>query len=156
MKKFIIVAGSPNSGKTITTNKVIKKLLENGFRVEDYFQDESKKEFWMKCNRSENETTGGSVALKKDGKRVVVISYGDILKSISSLFEQINYEEYDSIICCSHATRSKRIFDYFHGLIENIDLTQTKVIPLYKNLLSGHQQEEQENEYVADLIVSLL
>lgn len=156
MKKFIIVAGSPNSGKTITTNKVIKKLLGNGFQVEDYFQDESKKEFWMKCNRSGNETTGGSVVLKKDNKRVVVISYGDILKSISSLFEQINYETYDFIICCSHATRGKRIFDYFHGLISDIDLTKTKVIPLYKNLLSGHKKDGQENEHFADLIISLL
>ena len=156
MKKFIIVAGSPNSGKTITTNKVIKKLLGNGFQVEDYFQDESKKEFWMKCNRSENETTGGSVILKKDEQRVVVISYGDTLEYLPSLFEQINDEKCDSIICCSHATKGKRIFDFFHRVIGDIDLTKTKVIPLYKNLLSGHQQDEQENEYVADLIVSLL
>ena len=156
MKKFIIVAGSPNSGKTITTNKVIKKLLGNGFQVEAYFQDDSKKEFWTKIDKNGNETISGSVVLKKCNKRIIVISYGDILKSISSLFEQINYEKYDSIICCSHATRGKRIFDYFHGLIGDIDLTKTKVIPFYKNLLSGHQQNEQENEYVADLIVSLL
>ena len=124
--------------------------------MEKYFDDNSKEGFWEILDKNGNERTSGSVVLKKDGKRVAVISYGDILKSISSLFEQINYEEYDSIICCSHATRGKRIFDYFHGLIGKIDLTKTKVIPLYKNLLSGHQQDEQENEYVADLIVSLL
>ena len=156
MKKFIIVAGSPKSGKTISTNKTIRKLLTNGFEVEKYFDDNSKEGFWEILDKNGNERTSGSVVLKKEGKRVVVISYGDILKSISSLFEQINYEEYDSIICCSHATRGKRIFDYFHGLISKIDLSRTKVIPLYKNLLSGHKKDGQENEHFADLIISLL
>lgn len=155
MKKFIVVAGSPNSGKTITTNKVIKKLLGNGFQVEDYFQDKSKKEFWKKLDKNDNETTGGSVVLEKDGKRIVVISYGDTLEYLPSLFGAMDYENYDSIICCSHATKGKRIFDFFHGLIGKIDLSKTNVIPLYKNLLSGHNQQE-ENEQLADFIVSLL
>ena len=137
MKTFIIVAGSPNSGKSITTNKVIKKLLWNGFQVEDYFEDKSKKEFWLKCNRSGNETTGGSVILKKDEQRVVVISYGDTLEYLPFLFDTMDYEEYDSVICCSHATKGKRIFDFFHGLIGKINLSETKVIPLYKNLISS-------------------
>lgn len=155
MKKFIVVAGSPNSGKTITTNKVIKKLLGNGFQVKEYFQDRSKKEFWKKLNKNGNETKGGSVVLEKDGKRIVVISYGDNLEYLPSLFGAMDYEKYDSIICCSHATKGKRIFDFFHGLIGKIDLNKTKVIPLYKNLLSGHNQQE-ENEQLAEFIVSLL
>lgn len=157
MEKFIIVAGSPNSGKTITTNITINKLIDNGFTVADYFNDKSSKDFWTVMSKNGVQYgKGGSVVLEKNAKKVVIISYGDSLEWLKIVFDEINFNDYYAVICCSHATKGKDIFNFFHKIIGTIDLNKTQVIPIFKNLLSRHNNDNQENEYVANFIVSLL
>ena len=157
MKKFIVVAGSPNSGKTISVNIAINKLIQDGFKVYRYFNDRSIENFWTFVdNQGIPSKKSGGIALQKDGKKIVLISYGDTEESLNTIFSQINFDEYYAVICCSHATKGKNIFQYFHKLIGNLDLNKTQVIPIYKNLLSGHNNDIQENEHTANLIISVL
>ncbi|HBF86058.1 MAG TPA: hypothetical protein DDW54_00100 [Clostridiales bacterium] len=136
MEKFIVLAGSPNSGKTSTADKVIKKLLSCGYKdVKRYDL---------------------SVVLEKDGKEIVVIPYGDYRKTLEDFFERIDFEKYYAVVCCSHATRGKQVFEFFHSFIGELDLNKTQVIPIYKNLLCNHGKDDLENEKTADFIVSLL
>ena len=157
MEKFIIVAGAHNSGKTISTNLAINGLIDKGYNVLNYFQDNSKKNFWMLTDAQGNPyKKAGSVVLEKDGKRIAVISYGDTENSLSNIFSQINFENYYAIVCCARSTKGKSVFNFFHKIIQELDLNNTQVIPICKNFLSNHNNDMQENEQVAKFIVSLL
>ena len=157
MKKFIILAGSPNSGKTISINLVINKLINNDFNVYQTFNDKSVDNFWTLLDKQDIPSKkSGSVCVEKNDKKIVLISYGDKDEPLKDLFNKINFEDYYAVICCSHATRGKRIFDLFHKIIGNIDLNKTQIIPIYKNLLSKHKNNNQENEHIANFIVSLI
>lgn len=157
MEKFIVLAGSPNSGKTISVNLAINKLISNGFKVNSYFNDNSKNNFWSFLDKNGIPSKkSGSIVLEKEGKKIVLISYGDSPDSLKNIFNQINFNEYHIVICCSHATKGKSVFKFFHAIIGTLDLNQTQVIPIYKNLLSNHNNETQENEQIANLIISLL
>ena len=156
MGKFIIVAGSPNSGKTITVNLVVNKLIDNGYKNIGGLNDNSEQNFWEIRNRNGEHTTGGSIILERKGYKIILISYGDNLNSLEGLFNKIKFDNYDAIICCSHATRGKNIFEFFHEKIRNIDLNKTKVIPIYKNLLANNDRNNEENEFVSNLIVDFL
>ena len=155
MEKFIIIAGSPNSGKTISANKTIQKLVADGFVPVHSFASKITP-FWTITNAQGDETTVGDVTLEKNGKKVLVISYGDTVGSLNWIFNRVNYGDYYAIVCCSHATRGKQVFNFFHDKIGQINLDKTKVIPIYKNLLSGHINYQKENEHTADLIFELL
>ena len=156
MEKFIILAGSPNVGKTCTTHKVILRLLSDGYAIYGYFTDDTEKEFWLKVNEKGNPQKSGSVILKKDDKKIVVITYGDTEDSLKLVFDNINFDDYYAIVCCSHATRGRKVFKYFHDeIISKIDLNKTQVIPIHKNFLYGYN-EELENKKTAELIIKLL
>lgn len=149
MEKLIIVAGSPNSGKTLSVNSAIQKLYTKGAIITEYLFD-SKINFW-KGNR------GGAIIAKFDNKKIAVISYGDIVSALDEVFNCKEVLDCDIIICCSHATRGKRVFEYLHNYIKTkINLSSTKVIPIYKNLLSGYGQETVENEQTANLLLELI
>ncbi|MDE6758120.1 MAG: hypothetical protein K2J89_02435 [Clostridia bacterium] len=151
MEKFIIVAGSPNSGKTISTNMVIEKLIANGAIIDEY-PTGSSVEFWKENNMKK----GGTVILGFNGKRIAIITYGDTVGDIEPFFKLPNVLTCDVIICCSHATRGRKVFTYFHNYIKtNIDLTKTKIVPIHKNFLCGDQHDV-ENECTANLIIDLL
>lgn len=156
MEKFIILAGSPNVGKTCTIHKVLLSLLELGYVPPKEFEDGSKEKFWLNVDSKGNPNTSGEVVLKKGDKKVVVITYGDTVDSLKLVFNNINFDEYYAIVCCSHATRGRKIFNYFHDeIISKIDLTKTQVIPIHKNFLYGYN-EELENEKTAEIIIKLL
>lgn len=137
MKKFFIVAGSPNSGKTLSINLVNPKLLNNG-----YIKTSN-------CKKN-------MVELQKDDKKVLLIPNGDYVKDLNLVFSQINFDDYYAIVCSSHATRGKQVFNYLHNLIGKFNLSETEIIPIFKNLLCNHNKNNQENEMVANLIASLI
>lgn len=149
MEKFIIVAGSPNSGKTLSVNMLIKKLLSKGATIEKCLF-KSSPDFW-------NTQLGGAVIVSINSKRIAIISYGDIVFYVNEALTNSDILSCDIVICCSHATRGKKVFNYFHDYIKkNNLLSTTQVIPIYKNLLCGFGTETIENESTADLILSLL
>ena len=156
MKKLIIIAGSPNSGKTLTTNKLISKLIyEKHFEIEEYFNDDSEKEFWNK-DRNGEKKVGGSIALSRDNRKIAIFTYGDTEKAIKYIFEEIYNRDFESIVFCSHATRGKKVFDKVYEYLKGIDLNEVKVIPIHKNFLARHDKVEMENEYTANLIMEFL
>ncbi len=149
MKKLIIIAGSPNSGKTLSVNMLIKKLIVQGATVDKRLFGSSP-DFWDKDK-------GGAVIVLFNGKRIAIISYGDIVSAVNEVFTNSEVLSCDIIICCSHATRGKKVFNYFHDYIKtNKVLVTTEVIPIYKNLLCGFGDEMLENGRAADLILSLI
>lgn len=149
MEKLIIVAGSPNSGKTLSVNSTIQKLCTKGAIIKEYLFG-SKIDFWKgKC--------GGAIIANFDNKEIAIISYGDIVSALDEVFNSKKVLACDIIICCSHATRGKRVFEYLHNYIKTeVNLSSTKVIPIYKNLLSGYGQETVENEQTANLLLELI
>lgn len=148
MKKLVVIAGSPNTGKTVAANLTIKKLIAVGYNPSNFKSDK----FWEKTDKNGDETYGGSVMLEKDGKVIVVISYGDIVSGLEDVFKDINLDKIDTLVCCSHATRGKKVFDWFHNFIGAIDISKVKILPIYKNLISHHNRNKQENEQIADII----
>lgn len=149
MEKLIIVAGSPDSGKTLSVNMAIKKLLAKGALVEKYLLG-SRNNFWDKKG-------GGAIIINFNGKRIAIISYGDTVAAVDEVFKNSDVLSCDVIICCSHATRGKKVFEYFHSYIKNnLNLSTAKVIPIYKNLLCNYGNETLENERTANLILELL
>lgn len=145
MKNFIIVSGSANSGKTSTTNLVIKKLLNNNYLLLDC----DKEGFW-------ETTKGGRVVLEKDGKEYLIITYGDSEESVKDIFENIDYNEYYSVVCCSRATWGRPVFHYFHKLVESFDLDKVNVIPIHKNFIAYSKRNDKENEMLSNLIYKLI
>ena len=152
MKKFVVVAGSPNTGKTISTNLAIRKLLADGFRVVKTYNGN----FWEKEDKQGDPKTSGCVILEKDGKQIAVISYGDIVSDLTYIFKEFSLRDLYAVVCCSHATRGKKVFDYFHSFIGQLNLQDTSVLPIYKNLLCHYPNHKQENEHVANLIIDFL
>lgn len=149
MKKLIIIAGSPNSGKTLSVNMAIKKLISQGAMIDRYLL-RSSNEFW-------NKQIGGAVRISINAKKIAIISYGDTTYAVNEVFTNSDVLSCDIIICCSHATRGKKVFNYFHDYIRTkIDLSTTSVIPIYKNLLCGFGNEMLENTSTANLIISLI
>lgn len=149
MEKIIIIAGSPNSGKTLSVNMLIKKVLLKGATIEKYLFG-SGVDFW-------NKRSGGAVIVTINSKRIAIISYGDTVYSVNEALTNSDVLSCDIIICCSHATRGKKVFNYFHDYIKkNIVLSRTQVIPIYKNLLCGFGNEALENDSTANLILSLI
>ena len=137
MEKFIVVAGAPESGKTTSIMKVYKKLLNNGY--------------------SQIANSGiNMLELQKDSKKVLLIPNGDYVWQLDKVFSKINFNDYYTIICSSHATRGRQVFDYMHNLIGTISLNETEIIPIFKNLLCNHNNDNQENEMVADFIVKVI
>jgi len=154
MEKLIIVAGSPNTGKTLSTQKLITKLLENKASCLKYFDYEKKE--W-KIFKDNDNLIHGAVIIEYNKKRICIITYGDLEEQLTSLFDSHEIEKCDIVVCCSHATRGKKVFGFFHDWIkENIDLKKTKLIPLFKNFLCNYGDINLENEYTADLLFSLL
>lgn len=147
MKKLVIVAGSPNTGKTITVNMVIQKLTDRGYTV-DFTSDGP---FWAKIRKT-GATRGGVAVLKKDESRIAAISFGDDVEGIQWAFGQICTKNVDAVVCCSHATKGKSVFRHFHDYIGTINLNKVKILPIYKNLISDHGRDEQENEQLSDII----
>ena len=137
MKKFFVVAGSPDSGKTTSINLVNQKLLNQGY---------------VQTSNCKN----NMIELQKDGKKVLLIPNGDYVKDLNPVFSQINFNNYYAIVCSSHSTRGRQVFNYMHKLIGTFNLNQTEIIPIFKNLLCNHNKNNQENEMVADFIVSLI
>lgn len=155
MKKLIIIAGSPNCGKTLTTNRLISKLIdEKHFEIEEYFKN-SKEEFWNK-DRNGKKNVGGAVALRRDNRKIAVVTYGDTEDVIEYIFEEIYNRDFESIVFCSHATRGRKVFDKVHEHLKGIDLNEVKVIPIHKNLLAELDKDKMENEYTANLIMEFL
>ena len=97
----------------------------------------------------------GVVELTDSIKKIIVITFGDIVDNIVRNFKNIDFDGVDTLICCSHATRGKKVFNYFHNMIGKIDLNVTQVIPIHKNFLCGHNQNL-ENEKTAEFIIKLL
>ncbi|MDY4591932.1 MAG: hypothetical protein SO434_00820 [Eubacteriales bacterium] len=149
MEKFIIVAGSPNSGKTLSVNMLIKKVLSKGATIEKYLFGSSTN-FW-------NTRSGGAIIVSFNSKRIAIISYGDTVYSVNEALTNSDVLSCNIIICCSHATRGKKVFNYFHDYIKkNNLLSTTQIVPIYKNLLCGLGNETLENDSTANLIVSLI
>lgn len=148
MEKLIIVAGSPNSGKTLSVNMAIKKLHIKGANIVKYLFGSSTN-FWERKG-------GGAAIVSFNGKRIAIMSYGDTVASVDEVLTNADVLSCDIIICCSHATRGKKVFKYFHSYIKGLDLSTTKIIPIYKNLLCGYGNETLENDYTSNLILELL
>ena len=68
MEKLIIVAGSPNTGKTITTNLVICKLLERGYAPDIHSIDSDKFLTRLSSGERDKLKIGGFVILEKKRK----------------------------------------------------------------------------------------
>lgn len=155
MEKFIIVAGTTNTGKTAATNLLISDMLSNGYTVDKYFNDDSETSFWSVPKNGK--PVGGSVVLGKDGKKIVVISYGDCVKDLQIIFDQINFDDYFAVVCCARTRATREVFDYFHDIILNkIDMEKTQVVPIYKNLMSYHGINDIENKNLVNTILTLL
>ena len=137
MKKFIVVAGSPESGKTTSILLVQQKLLKNG-----YVQN---------ANSQQN-----MIVLQHGDKKVLLVPNGDYVSQLKPVFDNINYNDYYAIVCSSHATRGKQVFIYMHNLVGQVNLNETEIIPIYKNLLCNHNKNAQENEMVAEFIYKLI
>lgn len=152
MEKFIIIAGSANCGKTITCNLTIKKLIQQGYSVEETKNEQS----WEKLDKYGDPTTWSEVTLKKEGKKILLIAYGDIEEHFNSCFNGLNIDEYYAIVCCSRAARGKKVFNRVYDYIGELNLDKTQVIPIYKNLLSHKENYKKENDKVSDLIVDLI
>lgn len=148
MEKLVVIAGSPNTGKTVAANKTIKKLIDAGYD----FNNAKPDTFWEKTDKNGDETYGGSVTLEKDGKIIVVISFGDIVFDLENEFKSIDLNKIDTLVCCSHATRGKKVFNWFHNFIGTLDISKVKILPIYKNLISHHNRNKQENEQIASII----
>lgn len=155
MEKFIIVAGTTNTGKTATTNLLISDMLSNGYKVNRYFNDNSETSFWS-ILKNEN-PVGGSVVLEKDEKKIVVISYGDCVKDLQIIFNQINFDDYFAVVCCARTRSTREVFDYFHDIILNkIDMEKIQVVPIYKDLIANHGINNVENKNLVNTILTLL
>lgn len=152
MKKLIIVAGSPNTGKTCTTNILIKNLIKSGYKIDKSFYNN----FWDRLDNNGNPTTGGDIILSKNGKKVFVISHGDIVDNINVSFTHVNIDLVDTVVCCSHATRGKKVFQWFYDFISNINPKDTQIIPIYKNLLCHYSRLNEENSQLAEFIQTLI
>ncbi len=149
MEKTIVIAGSPNSGKTLSVNMAIRKLFESGAVFEKCLFG-SNPEFW-------NSKGGGAVILTYNDKRIALISYGDTVGAVEEVLNSEDVLSCDIIVCCSHATRGKKVFEYFHEYIKNnIIFSSTKLIPIYKNLLCRYGKPDLENAITADLIIDLI
>lgn len=150
MDKMVIVSGWGNCGKTTSTNLVIYKLIEQGYIV----VSSSNGVFWNKLNASGERTTGGFVILQKDGKKIAVITFGDIVSDVDSVMKSIDSEEIDCLVCCSRAAKGKRVFEYFHSdVVGKTDIDKVKILPIYKNLISYHNRNDKENEQLSQIIV---
>lgn len=152
MEKFIIIAGSANCGKTITCNLTIKKLIQKGYSVEETKNGQS----WEKLDKYGDPTTWSEVTLEKEGKKILLIAYGDIEEHFNLCFNGLNIDEYYAIVCCSRAARGKKVFNRVYDYIGKLDLDKTQVIPIYKNFLSHKENYKKENDKVSDLIVDLI
>lgn len=153
MEKLIIVAGSPNTGKTITTNLVICKLLERGYTPAVHSIDDDKFLKRLSSGEKDKLKIGGVVILEKNGKKIVVISFGDIVADIDEVIKEIDFSDIYCLVCCSHATRGKKVFDYFHNFIKKVYIDNVDILPIYKNLICGHGRDYKENEQLSRIIV---
>lgn len=153
MKKMIIVAGSPNSGKTASTNLVICKLESLGHK--NIKKIDGKEDFWHTLNGN-GRPSGGTVIIDINDEKVGIITYGDIESEIVKILSNAEIQSCDTLICCSHATRGRKIFDFFHKYIAAVDLEEVQIIPIHKNLLSGFGNENKENTYTADLLMKMI
>lgn len=150
MDKMVIVAGWGNCGKTTSTNLVICKLIRQGYTV----FSSNNSDFWNKLNAKGERTVGGFVVLQKDGKKIAVITFGDIVSDVDSVMKSIDFEEIDCLVCCSRAAKGKRVFEYFHSdVVGKIDIDKVKILPIYKNLISYHDRNDKENEQLSQIIV---
>lgn len=137
MEKLIILAGSPNCGKTETTKLIIEKLKNSGY------------------NDLHGSLKGVSI-LSKDNIKIAVVTYGDAEDIIDNVIKHCEVQNCDIVVCCSHATRGKKVFDAFHAYIKTLDLSKIRVIPIHKNFLSNLCREYKDNEYTANLVIDLL
>ena len=153
MNKIILVAGSPNTGKTTTTNTLIAKLINDGYNIDELANDYR---FWGKTGKSGENNYSGDVILSKGGKKILIVSYGDTIYWLDKILTEENLKKVDTVVCCSHATRGKTIFNYFNNLTEKWGKEGVKVIPLFKNLLSHSEIKDVENDLFAELIKDLL
>lgn len=149
MNKLVIVAGSPNSGKTTTTKIVISKLIERGYSKTSLEGSNLPNAINDKEEQHKNEF----VVLEKDNTKIAVITFGDIVAQIDNVIKQINLDNINCLVCCSHATRGKKVFEYFHDFIGKINIKKVKILPIYKNLICRHNRENEENEQLSQIIV---
>lgn len=155
MEKFIIIAGTINTGKTSTANKLISDMLDCGYSIVKYLNGNSQTTFGD--IDTPNKSLDVSVVLERDGKKVVIINYGDKKDILQTIFNKINFDDYYAVVCCSRTRAARGVFDYFHDdILNKINMETTKVIPLYKDLMANHHNHQIENQNIVDTILSLL
>lgn len=113
-------------------------------------KDKSVPEFWEKG-------LGGSVILEKDSKKYLIISYGDVVDTLKKyIFDKLNIDDFYCVVCCSHATKGKSVFDFFHKYLSCLNLEKTEIIPIFKNILSNLENDKLENDQTAELVIKNL
>lgn len=158
MEKFIILAGTTNTGKTTTINLLISDLIASGYQVAidhkegvGYFEDKSQECFWV------NNKSGGSIILEKEGRKIVLVSYGDNTDYFDNVYGKLNYDDYYAVVCCSRTRAARKVYDYISNIIQNkIDLRKTQVVPIYKNFMSYLSDDHIENQNIVNTIMTIL
>lgn len=155
MKKFVIIAGTTSVGKTATSNRLISTMLSKGYIIDKYFNDGSKPLFWNILKN--DKPVGGSVVLRMEDKKIAIVSYGDCVKDLDMVFNQINFDNYFAVICCSRTRATRKVFDYFHNnILKKIDVTKVQVVPIYKDLMAYNNRDNEENTSIANTILNII
>lgn len=106
MTKFLIVTGPEHSGKTTTMGMIYKKLLLSA--KDPYLADVNENRIPVNDSLMDNGIPKDFIAhLNIKGKKVAMISAGDIAQYVKEYVEDYLDKQFDYIICCIRTVNRK-------------------------------------------------
>lgn len=105
MAEFIIIRAGQNSGKTTTTGMVYQELLEHAEK-EHIFNNKSVEKDSLRLS-SKGEAWDFSAILTINGKKVGIVSAGDIAEDTKKAITILIDIKVEVIICCARSVNRK-------------------------------------------------
>src|SRR5690554_3761011 len=159
-KILIILSGSTNSGKTQTLNKLICKLQDEYPLAKTKDSNGKELKFETQLIKGDRLVIFDSI----NGKKIGINTAGDNSKQVIDSIKLFNDNKCDIVVCAtkvisnsdngSVSTMQKAIL----GLIDGIKVIPDKVIPLFKILHKGEDQQtlDDKDDYMVKVILDQL
>lgn len=141
MAKIIIIRGERNSGKTTTSGLVYSELLKISEK-EHKFNNKTVTENSLIFDKKTGDLFDFNAVLTVSGKRIGIVSAGDVAKDLKvqlNIFIEINI---DIIICCA---RSRNVDGSSYKMIIN---DFSKQNPILKEVWTKFSSRKEEKETV--------
>lgn len=99
--KLIVIKGYQDTGKTTTIWMVFLELIKLGAEVKDFLDTWTKEKTYPTTMPAPKERNDFVAELLWQGKRIVIISFGDVYEHIKNEMERVLPLEPDYVICAA-------------------------------------------------------